>query len=66
MPKTLSKQTTMTFLLAVAAAAISPPAASIKQPLRLHSITNAPSLHPMCGGLGHASSIFTDVSRAMI
>jgi hypothetical protein len=70
--KPLPKQTTMTSLQAVAAAAITPPEASIKPPLRLHSITNAPSLHPMCGDqqtwprLGHASSIFTDASRAMI
>jgi hypothetical protein len=46
-----------------AAAAITPPAASIKLPLRLHFITNVPGLHPMCGNcqtrprLGHASSI---------
>jgi hypothetical protein len=31
------------------AAAITPPASSITQPLHLHSITNPPSLHPMCG-----------------
>jgi hypothetical protein len=41
----------MASLRAIAVAAITPPAASTKLPLHLHSITNAPSLHPMCGNL---------------
>jgi hypothetical protein len=45
------------------AAAITLPAASIKPPLRLHSITKAPRFHPMCSNrqthpqLGNPSSI---------